>query len=69
MTTVQGYFDGNTIVALDTLNAHVNQKVQITLLNEYIDATPHRQAGVAKDPNFYMSEDFDAPLDDFKEYM
>lgn len=28
-----------------------------------------RQAGIAKDPNFYMAEDFDAPLEDFKEYM
>lgn len=28
-----------------------------------------RQAGIAKDPNFYMAEDFDEPLEDFKEYM
>ena len=28
-----------------------------------------RKAGIGKDPNFYMSPDFDAPLEDFKEYM
>ena len=25
--------------------------------------------GCAKSPNFYMSPDFDEPLEDFKEYM
>lgn len=30
---------------------------------------PNRRAGILKDPNFYMSPDFDEPLDDFKEYM
>ena len=25
--------------------------------------------GCAKSPNFYMSDDFDEPLDEFKEYM
>ncbi|NBR72445.1 MAG: type II toxin-antitoxin system prevent-host-death family antitoxin [Verrucomicrobia bacterium] len=25
--------------------------------------------GCAKSPNFYMAPDFDAPLEDFKEYM
>ncbi len=28
-----------------------------------------RRAGIGKDPNFYMSPDFDEPLDCFKEYM
>ena len=30
---------------------------------------PNRKPGILKDPNFYMSPDFDEPLDDFKEYM
>ena len=25
--------------------------------------------GCAKSPNFYMAEDFDAPLEEFREYM
>jgi len=34
-------------------------------------ATPKlpRQPGLLKDKILYMSEDFDAPLEDFKEYM
>ncbi len=30
---------------------------------------PKRRPGILKDPNFYMSPDFDEPLEDFKEYM
>ena len=30
---------------------------------------PNRRPGILKDPNFYMSPDFDEPLEDFKEYM
>ena len=28
-----------------------------------------RKAGIGKDPDFYMSPDFDEPLEDFAEYM
>lgn len=30
---------------------------------------PLRQPGLLKDKILYMAEDFDAPLEDFKEYM
>ena len=32
---------------------------------------PRKKAkfGFAKSPNFYISDDFDAPLEDFREYM
>ena len=30
---------------------------------------PELQLGIWKDEPFYISDDFDAPLDDFKEYM
>ena len=36
---------------------------------ESVKRFPHRRAGILKDPNFYMSPDFDEPLEDFKEYM
>jgi hypothetical protein len=29
----------------------------------------HRKAGIAKDSDFYMAPDFDAPLECFKDYM
>ena len=30
---------------------------------------PNRRPGILRDPDFYMSPDFDEPLEDFKEYM
>lgn len=39
---------------------------------EITPPTPIRKQaklGCAKSPNFYMSEDFDAPLEEFREYM
>ena len=32
-------------------------------------AHPHPKRGSAKGMNIYIAEDFDAPLDEFKEYM
>ena len=29
----------------------------------------NRRAGIGKDPNFWMADDFDAPLECFQEYM
>ena len=37
--------------------------------NESVKRFPNRRPGILKDPNFYMSPDFDEPLEDFKEYM
>lgn len=34
-----------------------------------VTTKPKRKAGIAKDPNFYMADDFDAPLEEFKEYV
>ena len=36
---------------------------------ESVKKFPNRRAGILKDPDFYMSPDFDEPLEDFKEYM
>jgi antitoxin (DNA-binding transcriptional repressor) of toxin-antitoxin stability system len=33
------------------------------------EAKPQRRIGQAKDLVLYLADDFDAPLDDFKEYM
>ena len=33
------------------------------------DAPPRRQLGIAEGFVIYMADDFDAPLDDFAEYM
>ena len=34
---VQGYFDGNAVRILDSVEMKVNQKVQITILDEYVE--------------------------------
>jgi hypothetical protein len=41
------------------------------LLNKYpaLDAAPHPRAGCMKGTFTLMSEDFNAPLDDFKDYQ
>ncbi len=31
--------------------------------------SPHPKRGIAKNMNIYIADDFDAPLEDFKEYM
>lgn len=43
----------------------LKQKASSTLATK----KPCRRAGISKDPNFFMAKDFDAPLEDFKEYM
>ena len=40
------------------------------LVNKYVQTSPKkRKAGSMKGFLIYMAEDFNAPLDDFKEYM
>jgi hypothetical protein len=44
-------------------------KKLIAQLKSKQEQKPKRQAGCMKGFVTYMAEDFDAPLDDFKEYM
>ena len=41
MTTIQGYYDGKKYIALETVNIQENQRVQITVLDEYIQPDQH----------------------------
>lgn len=41
MRTIQGYYDGEKYVALESANIQVNQRVQITILDEYIQQDDH----------------------------
>ncbi len=41
----------------------------VAKLVSVLQSRPHRQPGSAKDLILYIAEDFDAPLDEFKEYM
>lgn len=74
MISVNGYFDGNVCIPLEYADIKPNQKVIITVLDDFTinvpqKKYPNRRAGIAKDPNFYMPPDFNEPLDCFKEYM
>jgi antitoxin (DNA-binding transcriptional repressor) of toxin-antitoxin stability system len=40
-----------------------------TLVKTWVPSPTPRQAGSAKDIPHFMADDFDAPLEDFKEYM
>ena len=40
-----------------------------TLVKTWTPSPVPRQAGTAKDIPHFMAEDFDAPLEDFQEYM
>jgi prevent-host-death family protein len=46
-----------------------NNRPVARLVGEPAPARRPRQPGSARDKILYMAEDFDAPLDDFKEYM
>jgi prevent-host-death family protein len=43
--------------------------VPVVRLMPVIEAMPQRRAGGAAGAILYMAEDFDAPLEDFAEYM
>ncbi|MBK7217557.1 MAG: type II toxin-antitoxin system Phd/YefM family antitoxin [Candidatus Promineofilum sp.] len=43
--------------------------VPIVRLMPVVEVQPRRRAGGAVDFILYMADDFDAPLDDFEEYM
>ena len=75
MTAITGYYDGNVCIPLAKTKMKPYQKVIITILNEFTQDVPvkksklHRKFGIIQDTDYYMSPDFDEPLDDFKEYM
>ena len=39
--TIQGYYDGKQYVALEDVAVKENQRVQITILDEYFDSDEH----------------------------
>ncbi len=45
----------------------LKKEIETSLLN--MNVSKKRIFGLLKGQNFWMSEDFDEPLDDFKDYM
>jgi prevent-host-death family protein len=74
-----------TIVTLEEAQAHLGDLIDHLQMGEEVvitrnaepvaklvpatTPTTFRQPGLLKDKILYMAEDFDAPLEDFKEYM
>lgn len=73
------------IVTIENAQAHLSELIDRLQAGEEVVITrnaepiaklvvmtthmPPRQPGLLKDKILYMAEDFDAPLEDFKEYM
>ena len=69
MMTIEGYYNGSQYIALEDVPVKVNQRVQITILDDYIKNDEHTQnaellaryKGIGghiwkKDPQEYVSE-------------
>lgn len=48
MLVLQGYFDGNMVQTLEKINAKKNQKVIITVLDEFIEEVPKQKKRSAR---------------------
>ena len=42
MLTLNGYYDGNTVQTLEKIHAKKNQKVIITILDEFMEDSPKK---------------------------
>lgn len=47
--TIEGYFDGKTFVPLEKLSLKPNQKVQITILDEFLTSEKQKQLARKRD--------------------
>ena len=48
MLALQGYYDGQKIQPLETIQAKKNQKVIITILDEFVEETPNKKEKSAR---------------------
>ena len=64
MLVANGYFDGDSIKTFENFKAQKNQKVIITVLDEFVNEQKSA-FGLLKDKIVKVSDDFDAPLDEY----
>ena len=48
MLALQGYYDGNSVQTLEKIQAKKNQKLVITILDEFIEETPENKVHSAR---------------------
>jgi hypothetical protein len=78
MLSIKGLYDGKWVIPLEKIHIKPNVKVIITFLDEkskrnvldnnFSKEMSARKAGTLKG-KIHIKDNFDEPLDDFKEYM
>jgi len=72
MITLTGFFDGSTCIPLEKADIKQNQKVIITVLDEFVQDKDKNQKlsyfGALRSSISCLSEDFDETPDDFLDY-
>jgi hypothetical protein len=67
--SLTAHFDGKVIVPDEPVQLPIGQPLRVVIEVQPATDRPRRQLGTMKGTVEYMAPDFDAPLDDFKEYM
>jgi hypothetical protein len=51
MATIEGYFDGETFIPLEPFPVKQNQKVQITILDDFLTEEKQKQIELMRNKN------------------
>lgn len=68
LTAINGIYENGFVILEEKPDFNKKMKVIVTFTEEVIIPQKKRQAGVL-DGKVWMSDDFNAPLDELKEYM
>ena len=72
MIAVQAYYDGNSIKPLEEITFKQNQRIILTVMDEFVDVEKPRKKilfDVFSGGMTYIADDFDETPDCFKEYV
>ena len=72
MIAVQAYYDGTNIKPLEAINIKQNQKIILTIMDEYIDVEDSKEKfpfDIFSGGLTYIADDFDETPECFKEYL
>lgn len=68
LTTVKGIYENGKVTLVGTPPVQSRTEVTVTFPSQKFPPPKKREAGILKG-KFWMADDFDAPLDDMKDYM
>lgn len=72
MMAVQAYYDGTNIKPLEAITLKQNQKIILTIMDEYVDVENGKEKfpfDIFADGLIYIADDFDETPECFKEYV